>query len=231
MLEPTPEMSVAGPTSGGPTSVEHLDNLCRLMEKLGELRDHNSQLQRRVQYLEDLKGLRGHAEAGTATAEEAIMKATEERFLGPASSSNARPFVKIGKRSGKFKPLQYSMSHTFGEEGGKRKESKWSKVKGALGLDRSSTAILKQTSPCSSAGQSPNVKRAPVKPVEPEPDSSGSSSSEELDPYFTLTDITPDYGKVIKMIKIGYEKVANVRFSYVILGWVILFLGQEQKVG
>lgn len=34
---------------------EHLDNLCKLMTQLGELREANSKLQRKVQYLEEVK--------------------------------------------------------------------------------------------------------------------------------------------------------------------------------
>lgn len=45
----------AGPVSK--VGLDHLDNLCKLMEQLGELRDNNSKLQKRVQYLEDLKTL------------------------------------------------------------------------------------------------------------------------------------------------------------------------------
>jgi hypothetical protein len=46
-------------SSGGGAKVglDHLDNLCKLMEQLGDLREKNSKLQRRVQYLEDLKNL------------------------------------------------------------------------------------------------------------------------------------------------------------------------------
>lgn len=40
-----------------PAGLDHLDNLCKLMEQLGELRDANSRLQKRVQYLEDMKTL------------------------------------------------------------------------------------------------------------------------------------------------------------------------------
>ena len=40
-----------------PAGLDHLDHLCRLMEQLGELRDANSRLQKRVQYLEDMKTL------------------------------------------------------------------------------------------------------------------------------------------------------------------------------
>nr|CAD7433511.1 unnamed protein product [Timema monikensis] len=45
-------------SSGGPkVGLDHLDNLCKLMEQLGDLRDQNSKLQRKVQYLEDIKNL------------------------------------------------------------------------------------------------------------------------------------------------------------------------------
>ncbi|XP_043210325.1 uncharacterized protein LOC122375160 isoform X2 [Amphibalanus amphitrite] len=46
-------------TAGGSSKVglEHLDHLCKLMEQLGDLREQNSLLQRRIQYLEELKGL------------------------------------------------------------------------------------------------------------------------------------------------------------------------------
>lgn len=37
--------------------LDHLDNLCKLMEQLSELREANTKLQRRVQYLEDVKTL------------------------------------------------------------------------------------------------------------------------------------------------------------------------------
>lgn len=38
---------------------EHLDNLCKLMTQLGELRESNSKLQRKVQYLEETKRSQG----------------------------------------------------------------------------------------------------------------------------------------------------------------------------
>nr|XP_045596433.1 uncharacterized protein LOC123757090 [Procambarus clarkii] len=37
--------------------LDHLDNLCRMMEQLGELREQNTRLQRRVHYLEELQTL------------------------------------------------------------------------------------------------------------------------------------------------------------------------------
>jgi hypothetical protein len=51
--------SYTGNVSSGGVKVglDHLDNLCKLMEQLGDLREQNSKLQKRVQYLEDLKNL------------------------------------------------------------------------------------------------------------------------------------------------------------------------------
>lgn len=37
--------------------LDHLDNLCRMMEQLGDLKEQNSRLQRRVHYLEELQTL------------------------------------------------------------------------------------------------------------------------------------------------------------------------------
>ena len=37
--------------------LDHLDHLCRIMEQLGDLKEQNTRLQRRVHYLEDLKTL------------------------------------------------------------------------------------------------------------------------------------------------------------------------------
>ncbi|MPC32267.1 hypothetical protein E2C01_025575 [Portunus trituberculatus] len=53
--------SRAPATVGGVVStkmgLDHLDNLCRMMEQLGDLREQNSRLQRRVHYLEELQAL------------------------------------------------------------------------------------------------------------------------------------------------------------------------------
>lgn len=49
---------VASSTSSSTkVGLDHLDNLCKLMEQLSELRETNNKLQKRVQYLEDLKTL------------------------------------------------------------------------------------------------------------------------------------------------------------------------------
>lgn len=46
-------------SGGNPSSAgfDHLDNLCRMMEQLGELKEQNTRLHRRVLYLEELKTL------------------------------------------------------------------------------------------------------------------------------------------------------------------------------
>ena len=55
---PVPISSNKSPVkTEAPAGLDHLDNLCKLMEQLGELRDANSRLQKRVQYLEDMKTL------------------------------------------------------------------------------------------------------------------------------------------------------------------------------
>ena len=56
------DKKISGRISGvGPVTtrvgLDHLDNLCRMMEQLTDLKEQNSRLQRRVQYLEDLKTL------------------------------------------------------------------------------------------------------------------------------------------------------------------------------
>ncbi|CAG0917198.1 unnamed protein product, partial [Notodromas monacha] len=49
--------SHASTTYSAKMGLDHLDNLCRLMEQLTDLKDQNVVLQRRVQYLEDMKML------------------------------------------------------------------------------------------------------------------------------------------------------------------------------
>lgn len=56
LLTMSPTVAVKTETAT-PAGLDHLDNLCKLMEQLGELRDANSRLQKRVHYLEDMKTL------------------------------------------------------------------------------------------------------------------------------------------------------------------------------
>ena len=59
--------------------LDHLDNLCKLMEQLGELRDQNSRLQKRVQYLEDMKTLQQmHQELDIFVSTDSIAEAAAE---------------------------------------------------------------------------------------------------------------------------------------------------------
>ncbi|XP_068202573.1 microtubule-associated protein futsch-like isoform X2 [Palaemon carinicauda] len=46
-----------GGVVGTKMGLDHLDNLCRMMEQLGELKEQNTRLQRRVHYLEELQTL------------------------------------------------------------------------------------------------------------------------------------------------------------------------------
>ncbi|RWS07667.1 uncharacterized protein B4U79_01078 [Dinothrombium tinctorium] len=51
------------PNETSKAGFEHLDNLCKLMQQLGELREANSKLQRKVQYLQDVKALQEDVKA------------------------------------------------------------------------------------------------------------------------------------------------------------------------
>ncbi|GAB6028380.1 hypothetical protein CHUAL_002547 [Chamberlinius hualienensis] len=62
VVAPTPSLkptsSAANVLQGPPQiGLDHLENLCKLMEQLGDLREHNSKLQKRVQYLEEMRNL------------------------------------------------------------------------------------------------------------------------------------------------------------------------------
>lgn len=55
--EPRPSVPSEPSDSQPKVGLDHLDNLCKLMEQLGELREQNCKLHKRVQYLEDLRAL------------------------------------------------------------------------------------------------------------------------------------------------------------------------------
>ncbi|KAL3260117.1 hypothetical protein MRX96_016584 [Rhipicephalus microplus] len=55
-LERTRKLSKS-PKTKPKVGLDHLDNLCKLMEQLGDLKEQNHKLLRRVQYLEDMKDL------------------------------------------------------------------------------------------------------------------------------------------------------------------------------
>ncbi|XP_022239651.1 uncharacterized protein LOC106457881 isoform X2 [Limulus polyphemus] len=50
-------VSVSNAKPNTKIGLDHLDNLCKLMEQLSDLREANTKLQKRVQYLEDIKSL------------------------------------------------------------------------------------------------------------------------------------------------------------------------------
>ncbi|CAL4136005.1 unnamed protein product, partial [Meganyctiphanes norvegica] len=62
IVPPAPVVVPAAPpvVGGGVQTrvgLDHLDNLCKMMEQLGDLKEQNTRLQRRVQYLEELRTL------------------------------------------------------------------------------------------------------------------------------------------------------------------------------
>jgi len=67
--------------------LDHLDNLCKLMEQLGELKDANSRLQKRVQYLEDMKTL------------QEMHQELDMQLLDPAGSASVLPSDKEADQS------------------------------------------------------------------------------------------------------------------------------------
>jgi hypothetical protein len=81
--------------------LNHLDNLCRLMEQLSDLKDQNVVLQRRVQYLEDIK-LIPPLSAVPRTGRPSITEdnINQGRFILPDVSISADPDGDQGDREG-----------------------------------------------------------------------------------------------------------------------------------
>lgn len=154
-------------TSGGGTKVglDHLDNLCKLMEQLSELREANSKLHKRVQYLEDLKSIHEmHKEVNNQYGSENILSEkfdtpdkkmvhldyicmeSQEVVERPSSRSKERRYVVHKSKT------QVNISRTHGgctrersksvgheeicDSKSKRILPKWSKVKEALKFEK-----------------------------------------------------------------------------------------------
>lgn len=117
--------------------LDHLDNLCKLMEQLSELRDANVKLKRRVQYLEDVKTLheihRTYPASGTKD-DMAIARPHNINDIYKSHTLATMSHIQKESRS-KSTDLNYTKS--------KRKFPKWSKVKEALGFERSNQIELK----------------------------------------------------------------------------------------
>ncbi|XP_054717552.1 uncharacterized protein LOC129226949 [Uloborus diversus] len=142
--------------------LDHLDNLCKLMEQLSDLRETNSKLQKRVQYLEDLKTLHDmHKEIsdeGRSSSDDILASdlrpyclkksATESHCprdveVSPLGAVRS-PSRYLGGRRGRSQQLEgprrersKSVGHEDGSEDTKSKRlfPKWSKVKEAFGWE------------------------------------------------------------------------------------------------
>ncbi|XP_035208606.1 myosin-2 heavy chain-like isoform X2 [Stegodyphus dumicola] len=150
---------VPGPSKVG---LDHLDNLCKLMEQLSELRDTNNKLQKRVQYLEDLKTLHDmHKEINedaqyssedalsnkrrpyelTKSATETFCPKKEESHVTITSRSSSKYLSRRSRHQstgGQRRERSKSVGHEDACEDTKSKRifPKWSKVKEAFGWER-----------------------------------------------------------------------------------------------
>ncbi|XP_015925412.1 early endosome antigen 1 [Parasteatoda tepidariorum] len=151
------------PTACGTTTkvgLDHLDNLCKLMEQLSELRDTNYKLHRRVQYLEDLKSLHDMHKEITESGQTCsdfvkpsksgpyeLQKSATETHVGKKEEtafSHRSPSKYLSRRSRHQNPVvgvRRERSKSVGHEDlgedtkSKRIFPKWSKVKEAFGWE------------------------------------------------------------------------------------------------
>ncbi|GIY92911.1 uncharacterized protein CEXT_427841 [Caerostris extrusa] len=152
--------------------LDHLDNLCKLMEQLGELRDTNSKLQKRVQYLEDLKTLHDMhkeiCEGGEYSSEDALTSkpgpyplkksATEshcpQKDEVPSMGYSRSPSKYLSRKSRLHQPQvqRRGRSKSVGHEDlnedpkSRRLFPKWSRVKEAFGWESERKNSIKMKS-------------------------------------------------------------------------------------
>lgn len=169
-LERTRKLSKS-PKTKPKVGLDHLDNLCKLMEQLGDLKEQNHKLLRRVQYLEDMKDLHDmqklldpeygleERRASHRTPSPGGGSATQE--LGVLDDGVHKSSTQVVLRSrGRCRSRERSKSVGTQDDYADSRSMKskrfpnWSKVKEALGLERSaaecegpSKGILVRTSP------------------------------------------------------------------------------------
>ncbi|XP_064457832.1 uncharacterized protein LOC135368467 isoform X2 [Ornithodoros turicata] len=137
--------------------LDHLDNLCKLMEQLGDLKEQNSKLHRRVQYLEDVKNLhemhkdilsRRPASMSSRQSEAYDESVYQDRyetqlqdrtFENPLQKSKTQ--ISMGSLQRKTRERSRSVGNQdeFNDPKGSLKSKKfpnWSKVKEALGFEQ-----------------------------------------------------------------------------------------------
>lgn len=151
--------------------LDHLDNLCKLMEQLGDLKEQNHKLQRRVQYLEDMKDLHdmhklldpeyGLEERKASNRTPSPGGGSATQALGVLEDGVHRSSTQVVLRSrGRCRSRERSKSVGTQDDYADSRSMKgkrfpnWSRVKEALGLERSaaecegpSKGILVRTSP------------------------------------------------------------------------------------
>ncbi|XP_054267001.1 uncharacterized protein LOC128989158 [Macrosteles quadrilineatus] len=134
-------------TSEASGGLEHLDNLYRLMEHLGQLRIQNSKLQERVKYLENI----AHEDMPQKEHEEIEEKHRSKRSTKCKSSHYGirQTFMKSTRERSRsvgveelLKTTGQYRAHEFDPRSSKSKVSKWTKVKEAFRWEKASNGVL-----------------------------------------------------------------------------------------
>ncbi|XP_059472303.1 uncharacterized protein LOC132194809 isoform X3 [Neocloeon triangulifer] len=124
---------------------DHLDNLCKLMEQLGDLKEQNNKLQRRVQYLEDLRALQEmHKQllAQTQNSQESLLDKKKE------DAETLETFEDLDR--------QHSEELEDGTLPTKAKVSKWTRVKEAFRWEKAQIEPQESRSQDSGIGLCPD---------------------------------------------------------------------------
>ncbi|XP_075556373.1 uncharacterized protein LOC142588477 isoform X1 [Dermacentor variabilis] len=136
--------------------LDHLDNLCKLMEQLGDLKEQNHKLQRRVQYLEDMKDLHdmqrlldpdyGLEERRASYRTPSPGGSSATRALGVLEDGVHRSRTQVALRSreccrSRERSKSVGTQDDFADSRSikSKRFPNWSRVKEALGLERSAT--------------------------------------------------------------------------------------------
>lgn len=134
--------------------LDHLDNLCKLMEQLGDLKEQNHKLQRRVQYLEDMKDLHdmqrlldpdyGLEERRASYRTPSPGGSSATRVLGVLEDGVHRSRTQVALRSRdccrsreRSKSVGTQDDYADSRSIKSKRFPNWSRVKEALGLERS----------------------------------------------------------------------------------------------
>lgn len=132
--------------------LDHLDNLCKLMEQLGDLKEQNHKLQRRVQYLEDIKDLHDMQkllDPEYAYEERRALHRTPSPGGGSTTRTEGedgvhRSRTQVSLRSGdcyrsreRSKSVGNQDDYVDSRSMKSRRFPNWTRVKEALGLERS----------------------------------------------------------------------------------------------